>query len=284
MVAMKCLLGSCLALATMSVGGCKKADDGTGLGTDGAVTTTADPDAYIAETTTNVSMDVTADTTWSGLVKVHSSIAIAPGVTLTIAPGTLITLDATVAITVNGTVLVNGSKGKVVTLQPAAGTHFWNAWEVPTGGTLTLAYVQQTGGGITVSGGTVTARDSEFSNVTHDLLVVSSGTIDFQYSWIGVAEGQPDTTHCDMHFDGGSPTITVSHSNLSTAAYGVMFYAGQGADFTHDNWFGNTADMSKIGPTTGDISYSYFKGGTPAVSGLTATNMAATMVPDTGPR
>jgi hypothetical protein len=273
-------LAAGLALAAFAA--CHKADPGDT--TPDASGSGATADAFIPETVTDVSTDVTADTTWTGLVKVHGSIKVAAGVTLTIEAGTVVQLDTNVGITVNGTVNANGIKGKLVHIQPAPGTHYWSAWSLPTGGKLSLTYVVSTGGGVTVSGGSVTARDSELSNVTHDLLVVSNGTVDFQYSWIGMPQGQTDTTHCDMHFEGGNPQITVSHSNLSTATYGVMFYAGQNADFTSNNWFSNGKDMDKFPAASGDISGGYFAGGNPTSSGLTANAMATSMVADAGPR
>ena len=285
MNAMKRLL--LLGLAASALLACKKADsgddDGTGgYGGGGGGETAAD--AFIAQTTMEVSADVTTDTTWSGLVKVHSSIEVAAGVTLTIAPSTVIQLDQNLSITVKGTVLANGVKGGTIGMQPAPGFQYWNAWQVPTGGTINFNYVTSKGGGITVSGGTAIARDSQLSNVSHDLLVVSAGTVDFQYSWIGVTPGSTDTTHCDLHFE-GNPTLTFSHSNLSTASYGIMFYGGQNADFTYDNWFSNSLNMDKSGgSTTADISNSYFEGAVPTGSGLTKNNMQTSMVADAGPR
>ncbi len=283
MFAMKRLL--LLGLAMSALVGCKKADDGGGNnnGADGGV---VEPmaDAFIAQTTTDVTSDVTTATTWSGLVKVHTSITIATGVTLTIEPSTVIQFDQDVSVVVNGTVLAKGIKGGTIGMQPAPGFLFWNAWQVPTGGTLNFSYVTSKGGGITVSGGTAIARDSHFTNVTHDLFVVSAGTIDFEYSWIGLESGPHDTTHCDMHFT-GNPTIKVSHSNLSTAAYGVMLYGGASSDFTYNNWFDNSLDIDKPNATvTADISNGYFKSPVPSNPGLTHNNMQAAMVTDAGPR
>jgi hypothetical protein len=148
-----------------------------------------------------------------------------------------------------------------------------------------MTYVQQTGGGFGLGGTAhLTVRDSTFSHVTHDLLVISGGTIDMQYSWIGVAEGHPDTTHCDMHIEGGTPIVTVSHSNISTAVYGMMFYAGTGANFTYNNWYSNGTNIDRFPPASGDVSNGYFKAGNPTITGVTANNMATALVTDAGPR
>jgi hypothetical protein len=99
-----------------------------------------------------------------------------------------------------------------------------------------------------------------------------------------------------MHFGGTTPnTIHVSHSNVRSVAYGVMFYAGTGANFTYDNWMNNTTNVDPTpGTVTGDFTMSYFQGAAPNVAGITVTtpalasaNVACTGANDTvcaGPR
>jgi hypothetical protein len=269
-----------IVLAVSAFAGCKKNDMVAGDDDDGSGT----PDATIPTMTTDVSTDITADTEWSGLVKVHAAINIDAGVTLTIDPGTVVQLDPTAAFTVKGTVNANGAKNNVVTIGPGTASRFWGDWTLSTG-VINMTYVEMKGGGFQISNtGKLVARDSEFSQHTHDLLVMSGGEVDMQYSWIGMPEGQTDTTHCDMHFEGGSPMVTVSHSNISTSAYGIMFYAGTGVNLTYNNWFSNQLDMEKLGNTTGDVSFGWFKVGTPSASSLTANSMATAMVTDAGPR
>jgi hypothetical protein len=53
---------------------------------------------------------------------------------------------------------------------------------------------------------------------------------------------------------------------------------------TYNNWFSNQLDMEKLGNTTGDVSFGWFKVGTPSASSLTANSMATAMVTDAGPR
>jgi hypothetical protein len=275
---MKRLLVVVLAISAFAA--CKKADDGT-TGDDGS----GSPDATIPTMTTDVNADVTSDTTWTGLVKVHKAIAIAAGVTLTVDPGTVIQMDPTAGFTVLGTVNVNGAKGNVVTIGPGTASRFWGDWNMASGA-VNMTYVESKGGGFSVSGtAKLMIRDSEFSQHTHDLLVIGGGEVDMQYSWIGVPEGQTDTTHCDIHVEGGNPMVTVSHSNLSTSVYGIMFYTGQGVNLTYDNWFSNsTTNMDKTSGTTGDVSFGWFKGGNPSFANLTENSMATGMVADAGPR
>jgi hypothetical protein len=266
------------------VGACQKStggDDGMGSNNEQA-------DAAIPAMTTDVSTDVTADTTWTGLIKVHTAIKVATGVTLTVTAGSVIQLDAAAGITVNGNVTINGAKGNVVTIGPATGNKYWRQWTVPGGGVLNMTYVEQTGGAFSISGtGKVMSRDSEFSNAGNavDMFVASGGTLDMQYSWLGEPEGTTDTTHCNMHFEGSSFTIlTISHSNVSTAAYGIMLYGGQ-VDLTYDNWFGNSFDVDRQLTGKGDLSNGYFKKGNPAPNAsLTQNTMATSMVTDAGPR
>jgi hypothetical protein len=252
---------------------CKKADPGS------------DVDAAAAgdapEQVTDVGADITADTTWTGLIRINTNITIAAGVTVTVMPASRIRIAS--GVIVDGTLAINGTKTGPVVIESTSSA-YWDAF-VSSKGTINMTYVNQTLGGFLISGTAhLTVRDSTFSHVTHDLLVVSGGVIDMQYSSIGVPEGHTDTTHCDMHLEGGTPLITVSHSNISTSAYGMMFYSGVGADFTYDNWFSNSIDISRSPPATGDVSHGYFKAGNPNMTGITAQNMATAVIPDSGPR
>jgi hypothetical protein len=147
------------------------------------------------------------------------------------------------------------------------------------GGQLKYSYVTQTNGPITTLGaGKATIVDSHFSKVSGDFLMMQGGTVDMTYSMIGLEPGQPDTTHCDMHFSGNGLTIKVSHSNISTSEYGLMFYGGMGADFTYNNWFSNATDVSVL-PTVsvmGSFNNGWFDGTPPTGNGITAQNLSGT--------
>src|SRR6187455_2940774 len=190
---------------------------GAGSGSDGS------PPPMVNE----VSGHITADTTWSGIVNLT--------VTVTVAPGTIIeTSTATVGLTISGTLDIEGASGDVVHAQPAAPSTRWAGLNIASGGKLIAHYLVQVGGGIHLSGSSqATIVDSEMSRMTGDFLTMSNGSLDVSYSSIGLDVRADDTTHCDMHFTGGA--IKVTHTNVSTSAYGVMFYGGQGADFTYNN-------------------------------------------------
>src|SRR5262249_18454084 len=151
-----------------------------------------------------------------------------------------------------------------VTFQPADVGTFWSHIVVPSGGALTASYLVQTGSGLTTSNsGKITLVDTQLSHAGGDLLTMSGGTLDMTYSGIGLASGR-DTTHCNLHVSGGVH-LKVTHSNISSAFFGMMFYGGVNADFTYDNWFGNNTDLDTEAafPVTGDFSYSYFAKGAP---------------------
>jgi hypothetical protein len=111
--------------------------------------------------------------------------------------------------------------------------------------------------------------------------MMSGGTVDMSYSWIGVDTGETDTTHCDMHFGGSGNVITVTHTNVSSSSYGIMFYGGMNADFKYDNWFTNTTDVDTTtsSPVTGDFSSGWFEKGAPSGTGITASTPAGARLP-----
>ena len=212
------------------------------------------------------------------------------GVTLTIAAGTTVKFGTSGAITVKGIVDVQGTKAQLVTLAPSAAGGFYPGFVVSLGGELKMNYVVQTGGENLIDGGKITVTNTRMSNATHDLLVVNSGTVDMSYSAIGLEPaGGVDTTHCDMHFGGSGTTIKVTHSNISTSAYGLMLYGGNNVDLTLNNWFNNPIQIDTTAGVSADLSGSWFDKGAPtAVSGATLTylNPAANRLPIdmTGPQ
>ena len=221
---------------------------------------------------------ITADETWSGTKAIDTALTIDAGVTVTAAAGTVITFGAAGSLAVAGTLDVQGAKGNTVKLQPETGQMNFTAIDVT--GTLKMSYADMTGGWLSLEDtATTTIIDSTFSHASHDLVVMNGGTLSFTYSMVGVVAPATDTTHCDLHFGGTTPKITVNHSTLATSSYGVMFYAGMDADFTYDNWVSNQINVDPtIGQVTGNFSNSYFMGAAPTATGLTATNMSTTQL------
>jgi hypothetical protein len=275
-----------LVLSTASLAGC-----GGGSTSATPDATTSAPDAFVAAPdappgATAVSGTIATSTTWTGTIVMTGKTTIPAGVTVTIAPGTIFH-GGTFQLLVQGTLQVAGTSAAKVTMDSAAGAH-WAGITVATGGTLQMTYGVIITGGIHTTGGSATITDSQMSQATGDFLTMSGGKIDVSYSAIGLEPGGVvhDTTHCDLHFGGVGNTISITHSNISTASYGLMFYSGSGAVLTHNNWFGNSIDIEPgVMGVTGDFSGGYFAKGTPAGTiGLTFTGLASARLTDAGPR
>jgi len=232
---------------------------------------------------------IAANTTWSGTVNVTADLTIGPGVAVTVGPGTTISVGAKPALTifVKGTLDIEGTSAAKVIVQPDFVGGHWNRFVVTSGGQLTAHYLVLTGGGFNLVGGSVTLIDSAMSRAGGDLLE-GSGSADVEYSSIGLEPGNADSTHCDMHFNPGPNRLKVTHSNISTAVYGMMFYGGTGADFTYDNWFSNTINVETLAgyPVSGNFSYDWFSRAAPAGRGITLHNPATVRLPvgQAGPR
>lgn len=191
--------------------------------------------------TIQVSGALTESATWSGAVEITGDTQLVGGTTITVEPGTIITVADGARVLVRGTLDVRGTGAGKVTIRPADPEGFHGGFSVDGGGTLTVHFGVLTGGGVYLgAGGTANLVDTRMSRAPGDLLTMDGGTVVMDYSQIGVDPGESDTTHCDMHFDGDNVnSIRVTHSNITTSAYGIMFYAGTGAVFTNNNWYGN---------------------------------------------
>lgn len=232
---------------------------------------------------------IAADTTWSGTVNITGSLTINAGVTVSVMPATIVNIKAGVGVNIAGTLDVLGTKAEPVTIAPAAAGEFHSGFTVPTGGELHLTYAKQTGGGITLAGGKAIILDTYMAKASGDFLIMSGGNLDMQYSQVGMNVGETDTTHCDMHFGGAGNIIKVTNSNISTTPYGLMFYGGTNANFTNNNWFGNTKDVDTSPGVQGDFTGSWFEDAAPPPAGsggatLIVAGLSATRRLDAGPR
>ncbi|HEX3759759.1 MAG TPA: hypothetical protein VHW23_13690 [Kofleriaceae bacterium] len=256
---------------------------GTG-GSDPGTANDGDPGDGTGPVTT-VSGHIAATTTWTDVVHVTGALTVDPGVTLHVAAGTTVDVAVATGITVLGTLDIQGTKPSRVAFRWATPGDNWYGIAIPDGGAMTASYLIQIGGGTTISGsGKVTLVDSQMSHAGGDFLVMSGGTLDMTYSQIGVAPGQSDNTHCDMHVE-GPVTITATHSSFTTSSYGLMFYGGSNADFRFTNWIGNSIDIDRGGAAvTGNFSDSYFASGAPSYAGFTMQDMAPHLVADAGVR
>jgi hypothetical protein len=226
---------------------------------------------------------ITTSTTWTGTEAIAAAVTIDPGVTVTVMAGTTISVQASGSISVAGTLDIEGASGSMVTIKPASGTSFGGI-DVPMGGVLTMKYATVTGTEVSTStSGTMTISDSHLSNSPGDLIIMGGGTVTLMYSQLGVEAPASDTTHCNMHFGGAGNVIKVSHTNITNTpatnptapTFGVMFYAGQAADFTYDNWVSNSTNVDPDPGVSGDFSNGYFTGTVPSGVGLTVNTPAA---------
>lgn len=226
---------------------------------------------------TGISGNITQSTDWSGSVVISGVTTINAGVTVTVAAGTTITVKGVGSLQIAGILDVQGTSAARVIIKPE--TQGWGGISVNAGGELKYSFVDQTGAGITTNGtGKTTIRDTRLSKAAGDFLIVNGGTLDIAYSSIGLDPGQQDTTHCQMHLNQGGNVIKVTHSNIGTASYGLMFYGGMNADFTYNNWFDNTTDVDiqQGSPVSGNFSNGWFQKTAPTGSGITANNLSAT--------
>ena len=240
---------------------------------------------------TGISGNISADTTWQGEVLLSGQTTIDPGVTVTVAPGTHLKVAGVAALAIAGTLDVQGTSAAKVTIGPDTG-NFAGAFRVGATGTLKETYAVHTSVAITtVAGAKVIISDTSMSHASGDFLIMDGGDVKVTYSQFGV---DSDTTHCNMHFGGSGNTISVTHSNVYGAPYGLMFYGGTGADFTFNNWDaqglvpGTThVDLECQPGVAGDFSNGYFKKGAPSCGAgttITLKNLSASPLADAGIR
>ncbi len=215
---------------------------------------------------------------WSGVVTFKGPTTIESGVTITVAAGATLSFEGSSSLTIKGTLDVQGTAAAKVNLKPATGKYFGG---LNNQGTLKLAYAVQQGGGLyTQDSSTTTITDTLLSGVQGDFLVMSGGTLTMSYSQVGVPS---DSTHCQLHFNDGTATIT--KSNIVGAPYGFMLYGGSGK-YTDNNWFGNGTQIDSTTGATGDFSRSWFDRGAPVdgQKGVTFKSPAAAKITDAGVR
>jgi len=221
------------------------------------------------------------DTVWSGTLDLHGFVTIEPGVVVTVEDGTTIRVASAASIEVDGTLDVEGVQGNAVTIAPANPGEYWLG--VNVAGEYPMHYAKKTGGGIYTISPTakLVISDSELSNAIGDYIVANDGSVDIQYSNLGLETG--DHTHCNLHFN-EAKNIVFTHNNNVGVAYGLMLYGGSG-DFTHNNWSGNAVDIEPNPGGTGHFDDSYFARGVPGgVPGSTFENPAGARLADCGPR
>ncbi len=271
---------ACGLAAGLALGGCVAEVDG-GTGEDpgpgdgsGSGSGSNDPGA--------ISGSITQSATWSGAVTFKAPATIESGVTITVAAGTTLNFQGSANLTVKGTLDVQGTSAAKVNLKPATGTYFGG---ITNKGTLKLVYAVQKGGGIvTDAGSTSTITDTLLHSVGGDFLVMRGGDLTMLHSQVGIAN---DTTHCQLHFNGGTGRVSITKSNISGAPYGFMFYGGNNGIYTDNNWYGNGTQVDRSsGTASGDFSRSWFDTGAPVdgQNGVILKDRAAAKIAGAGVR
>ena len=223
---------------------------------------------------------ITSDTTWSADQQILVNTTIDAGATVTVAAGTALGIKSTASITVAGTLRFVGTSASKITVGPADGAVTFQGIEVANGGVMTMSYTTVTGGSVlTTATANLTILDSQLSHADGDLLIMNGGTIDVEYSAIGVDPPATDSSHCDLHFGGLGNVIRFEHSNASTASYGAMFYSGMAAYFSYDKWFSNQVNVDLQPGVNGDFSNSYFQGAQPTGNGITINSPSTGLLP-----
>jgi hypothetical protein len=225
---------------------------------------------------------ISQDTTWSGEVLIgydRATTRIEPNVTVTVSPGTVIKFKEGASLDIKGKFLVQGTSAQKVRIEAAGQNGYALLLSgAPATGTLELTYAVMTRGAIqTNPGSTTKITDTKMYRASGDLLVLSGGTITMDYSQIGPAPGETESTHCNIHTSGNANTISIRHSDINGAPFGMMLYGGLNTIFTDNNWYSNMKDIATDGTNvSADITGSWFAGGAPTSgNGATYTGVAA---------
>jgi hypothetical protein len=227
---------------------------------------------------------ISQDTTWSGEVLIgydRAATRIEPNVTVTVSPGAVIKFKEGASLDIKGKLLVQGTSAQKVRIEGVGQSAYsFLLTGAPATGTLELTYAVMTRGAIqTNAGSTTKITDTKMYRASGDLLVLGGGTLTMSYSQIGPAPGETESTHCNIHTSGNANTISVTHSDINGAPYGMMLYGGLNTIFTDNNWYANTMKDIAVDGTnvSADITGSWFAGGTPTNgNGATYTGVAAT--------
>ena len=143
-------------------------------------------------------------------------------------------------------------------------------------------------GGITISAGAnVTITDTSVHTSSHDLIIMSGGTLVFDHSRVGNTDPNA-TDHCGFHI-GGADQLTITNSVLDSSVVGMMISGVKASTINYNNIALNGTDIQKIGnsPAVVDLQFNYWDEGAPQdlpAGEFNVANPSATPYPDAGPR
>lgn len=141
-------------------------------------------------------------------------------------------------------------------------------------------------GGVSISGGDVTIRDSYLLTSTGDVIIQNGGALTIEYSEVGEAMGSYE--HCDLHINSAT-ALRITHSNIRAGVYGMMIGGTTGAVIQSNNFVENepNKDISEVGVNTAvDLRFNYWGNGAPTGLGAAydLSSPAAARLADAGPR
>jgi hypothetical protein len=252
------------------------------------------------------------------------TVTLAPGTVLRAAQGTTLRVRGTLLVAgepasvvqllpgqgATGWTGITAESGATVTLRHVVGDHVATLVNCQSGATCSIEdadfhdlgvallasgaatvsrsrFVKVANGGLTVNaGGELSIVDSKIMTSTGDLIVQTGGALRIEYSEIG---GTIDSEeHCDVHV-GGAEQLSITRSNLISAAYGMMIGGVSGAVIQYNNFRDNGAgtDISEVGAVSdADLRFNYWDQGAPQGLGA-AYDLGApapAVIEDAGPR
>jgi hypothetical protein len=140
--------------------------------------------------------------------------------------------------------------------------------------------------GVTIgAGGDLTITDSVLLQSSHDLIVMSGGSLSMTYSSIGGAQSSYE--HCNYHI-GSADSIVVTDSIIGSSVYGIMLGNIDGSVWTNNNFTENNPGNDVLdlgGVTNADMRQNYWDQGAPAPgAGYDTSTPLAAPNPSAGPR
>jgi hypothetical protein len=137
------------------------------------------------------------------------------------------------------------------------------------------------------AGGDLTLTDSIMRSTTHDMIVMTAGSLAVDHCEIGSAGNSAASgtyEHCLYHVS--ADALTITNSTFLDGLYGMMIGNTNGAVINYNNFIDNDTDMDNLGGNSNiDLRFNYWSAGVPTLPAAFDTSGASgTMVTGAGPR
>ena len=141
------------------------------------------------------------------------------------------------------------------------------------------------------NGADLLISDSVFFESSHDIVVVSGGSIAMDHVEVGFVETYE---HCEIHVN-SADSFSLTNSVIHGSVYGIMLGGTDSALINYNNFDNNGTDIWDLGgATNADLRYNWWENGAPPVGNGSIPGMvppeydtsspAASPYPDAGPR